>query len=101
VVKAGYYDQFYTRSEDAWFAGRVDDVRVYGRKLEPAEVYALAIAGGIGGNHPPVAQNQSASTPQDTAKSIVLVASDFENQPLTYAVLTQPAHGTLSARLRT
>ncbi len=47
-------------------------------------------------NDAPVAQPQSVSTPEDTAKAITLVAIDPENSPATYAILAGPAHGTLS-----
>ncbi len=47
-------------------------------------------------NDPPVAQNQSVSTPQDATKTITLMASDVDNNPLTYTVLNNPTHGVLS-----
>ncbi len=47
-------------------------------------------------NTPPVAQNQSVSTNEDTAKAITLVATDGDNDTLTYSVTANPAHGTLS-----
>jgi len=47
-------------------------------------------------NDPPVANPQSVATNQDTAVAITLTASDIENDTLTYSVVTQPAHGTLS-----
>ncbi len=47
-------------------------------------------------NHPPVAANQSVTTTEDTAKQIVLSASDADGQTLTYSVVSQPAHGALS-----
>ena len=48
-------------------------------------------------NTPPVAQSQRVSTPEDTALPIVLTATDPQPEDtLTYTVLTQPAHGTLS-----
>jgi VCBS repeat-containing protein len=47
-------------------------------------------------NDAPVAQNQSISTAEDTAKSITLVATDAESNTLTYAVVSGPIHGTLS-----
>ncbi|MDD5687959.1 MAG: Ig-like domain-containing protein [Elusimicrobia bacterium] len=48
-------------------------------------------------NNPPVAYNQSVSTPKDTAKTITLVATDTETDSLIYyAIITQPAHGTLT-----
>jgi hypothetical protein len=47
-------------------------------------------------NDPPVADNQAVSTPEDTLLVVTLTASDVDNDPLTYAVGTGPAHGTLS-----
>jgi hypothetical protein len=47
-------------------------------------------------NHPPVAANQSVTTAQDTAKPIVLSATDADGQSLTYSIVSQPAHGSLS-----
>ncbi len=47
-------------------------------------------------NDPPMAENQSVSTPQDAAKTITLMASDVENNPLSYTVLNNPTHGVLS-----
>jgi hypothetical protein len=47
-------------------------------------------------NQAPVANTSSTTTLEDTAKAITLTASDPENDPLTYAIVGQPAHGTLS-----
>jgi hypothetical protein len=47
-------------------------------------------------NHQPIASAQSVTTVQDTPKAITLSGSDADGNPLTYAVVTQPAHGTLS-----
>ena len=47
-------------------------------------------------NNPPVAQPQNVTTAEDTAKVIVLVATDADGDTLTYSVVTQPAHGTVS-----
>jgi uncharacterized repeat protein (TIGR02543 family) len=44
----------------------------------------------------PVADSQSVTTIQETAKAIVLAASDADQDPLTYAIVTPPANGTLS-----
>ena len=46
-------------------------------------------------NDPPTASGESVSTPEDTAKTIVLAASDVEGSTLTYT-LGDPSHGTLS-----
>lgn len=56
------------------------------------------VAGGGGGasNSPPVAHEQSVSTPEDTAKAVTLTGSDADGNALTYAIITGPAHGVLS-----
>ncbi|MFH0908503.1 MAG: Ig-like domain-containing protein [bacterium] len=50
-------------------------------------------------NDAPVANSQSVMTPQNTAKSITLTASDVENSPLTYSIVVSPSHGALSGTL--
>ncbi len=47
-------------------------------------------------NQPPVANNKSVTTIQPTAVAVVLTATDANNDPLTYAVVTGPASGTLT-----
>lgn len=47
-------------------------------------------------NRPPVAQSQTVMTPEDTALSVPLSASDPDGDALTYKVVTPPAHGVLS-----
>src|SRR5207253_6480210 len=47
-------------------------------------------------NDPPVANAQSVTTNQDTAKAISLTATDVDGDPLSYAVVTAPTHGALS-----
>jgi len=47
-------------------------------------------------NDAPVASNQDVSTTANTALPITLVANDVDNDALTYNIVTQPAHGTLS-----
>ena len=44
----------------------------------------------------PVAASQSLSANEDTAVPVVLVASDPDCDPLTYSIVTPPAHGALS-----
>jgi hypothetical protein len=47
-------------------------------------------------NAPPVAEGQSLSFTEDSVgNAVTLIGSDVENEPLTFIVLTQPAHGTL------
>ena len=47
-------------------------------------------------NDAPVANAQSVTTNEDTAKSINLSASDADGNALTYVVVSQPGNGTLS-----
>jgi len=47
-------------------------------------------------NQAPVANAQSVTTAEDTAKAITLAGSDADGDALTYAIVSQPAHGTLS-----
>jgi hypothetical protein len=47
-------------------------------------------------NTAPVANNQSVNTPEDTAKAITLTATDAELDPLTYSIVSPPAHGALT-----
>jgi endonuclease I len=46
-------------------------------------------------NDAPVATPQSVSTPEDTAKVVTLAGTDEDGDPLTYAIASQPAHGTV------
>jgi uncharacterized delta-60 repeat protein len=43
----------------------------------------------------PVASNQSVTTPEDAPKTITLAGSSADGAPLTYKIVTTPAHGTL------
>jgi len=47
-------------------------------------------------NDPPVASNGSVTTTRTVAVPITLVATDVDNEPLTYTILTGPSRGTLS-----
>ncbi len=47
-------------------------------------------------NDAPIAQDQSVGATVNTAQAITLVATDIENDPLTYSIGTAPASGTLS-----
>jgi len=45
---------------------------------------------------PPVAFDQNITTAEDTNSSIILTGTDSNGQLLTYLLITQPTHGTLS-----
>ncbi len=53
----------------------------------------------IAGNDAPIANNQSLNLDEDTNVSGVLIASDMDNDPLTFSITTQPIHGLLSGTL--
>jgi Concanavalin A-like lectin/glucanases superfamily/F5/8 type C domain/Bacterial Ig domain len=90
-----------------FFTGQVDEVRVWNDDLTTQQV-ADAFAGTsfntaeqvlylpFGSNPPPVANNQAITLNKNTQQAITLTATDPNNDPLTYTVLTQPAHGTLT-----
>jgi hypothetical protein len=48
------------------------------------------------GNRAPVANNQNVSTNVYTAKSITLVATDADSNPMTYSIETYPLNGSLT-----
>jgi glutaminyl-peptide cyclotransferase len=48
------------------------------------------------GNSAPVAQNQSVTTSEDASANIALGAADADGDPLTFAIVGTPAHGSLS-----
>src|SRR5207245_1476799 len=47
-------------------------------------------------NHAPVAAAQTVTTAEDTAKAVVLTATDVDGDTLTYSVVAGPTHGALS-----
>lgn len=71
------------------FTFRVSD----GAAGSPAAAVSINVAAV---NDAPVANAQSLTTREDTPKSFVLTGSDVEGSPITYTVVAQPAHGTLS-----
>ena len=89
------------------FTGQVDEVRVWNDDLTIQQV-TDAFAGTsfntaeqvlylpFGSNNPPIANNQAVTVNKNTQQAITLTATDSNNDPLTYTVLTQPAHGTLT-----
>jgi len=47
-------------------------------------------------NDAPIAQDQSVTTPEDSALPITLVATDVDGDTLTYAIVAQPANGSVT-----
>jgi hypothetical protein len=54
------------------------------------------IAHRVGENQPPSAYSSSVSVDQNKSTNITLNATDPDNNPLTYTLLSSPQHGTLS-----
>jgi hypothetical protein len=63
-----------------------------------ASIYELDVFGSSSllAQLPPVANSQVLTTNKNTAKSLTLTATDPNNDPLTYSLVTQPAHGTIT-----
>jgi hypothetical protein len=90
-----------------FFTGQVDEVRVWNDDLTTQQV-ADAFAGTsfnteeqvlflpFGSNPPPIANNQAITVNKNTQQAITLTATDPNNDPLTYSIVTQPTHGTLT-----
>ncbi|MBM3250218.1 MAG: tandem-95 repeat protein, partial [Candidatus Omnitrophica bacterium] len=65
-------------------------------QLTDSETITATVSVSPATNNAPVANAQSVSTNEDTSKAIILTAQDADNDPLTYIILTNPVHGTLS-----
>jgi len=57
---------------------------------------SFSITKGTSPPAPPVSNNQAVAVNKNTAKAITLTAIDPNNDPLTYSIVTPPAHGTLT-----
>ncbi|HEX2668409.1 MAG TPA: Ig-like domain-containing protein [Gammaproteobacteria bacterium] len=55
-----------------------------------------AIVGGGGGNSAPTANNGSISTAQDTPVNGTLSATDPNGDPISFSIVTNPAHGSVT-----
>jgi hypothetical protein len=56
----------------------------------------LLVPSGVLNNSPPIANSQSVTTDEDLPVAITLDASDPDDDPLTYAIASNPSHGSLS-----
>ena len=75
-----------------------------GSSLEPADLGTLGLASlttapmvEITPVPPPACRNVTSSTPYGEAVIVQLACTEFASQPLTYAIVGAPAHGSLSA----
>jgi len=70
-------------------------IRIYGYNGANNN-YDLDLSFQASGNQAPVALSQTVSVNEDNSLAITLTGTDPENNTLTYSIVTQPSHGTLS-----
>jgi len=78
---------------DLGVTGRDD---VYGWGLINAEAALNYVSVPVIPNDPPVANEQTITTIEDTPVIIVLTASDVDNDPITFSIVSGPLHGVLN-----
>ncbi|MDP3104596.1 MAG: S8 family serine peptidase [Candidatus Methanoperedens sp.] len=78
---------------DLGATGRDD---VYGWGLINAEAALNYVSVPVILNHPPVANEQTITTNEDTPVNIVLTAIDEDNDPITFSIVSGPLHGVLT-----
>ncbi len=66
-----------------------------------ANITAIAVFAAPNTNHSPQAYDLSVSTERNQSVNITLVADDRDNDPLSYQIVSNPQHGTLSGSLPT
>jgi len=98
LTVAGYGDMQFNVSEDKYLYNQKvsvppGDVITVTSSLGGSDTYSFS---GGGTNQPPVAYDQAVVVPFNTPKLITLAASDPDNDPLTYRVVTQPTNGSLT-----
>ena len=88
------------RAEALFLNGLVDEVEIHNRALTAAEIQAIFAAGSAGkckvATGPPTATDQAVATDEDTPVAVSLAGSDPDGDPLTFSVVSGPAHGALS-----
>ena len=89
IGRLGEYNGYY-------FDGWIDEFRISKGIARWTSDFTPPTQKYEGVNHAPVAENQSVTVNQDTARAITLVATDADGDPLTYQIVAQPGHGTLS-----
>ncbi|MDN5865272.1 MAG: Ig-like domain-containing protein [Gammaproteobacteria bacterium] len=80
-------------TEDVFVANWALLAAAYGLVPEPAIVRAHLQQGWQVDNEPPVAEDGSLTTGEDTPASGTLVASDPDGDALTFSIVDEPAHG--------
>ncbi len=86
----------YTRDDDG--DGKRDDIELGFNAVQATlgTIAELAGAHVAVSNNPPTANAQSVTTSEDSVRAITLTGSDPDSDPLTFSVVSNPGHGTLS-----
>ncbi len=84
----------YTRDDDG--DGLRDDIELGFNAVQSTVGLVAELVGVHVANQAPTANPQSVITPEATSKAITLSGSDPDDDPLTFAVATNPSHGTLT-----
>ena len=101
----GNYGTFAIDSAGAWTYTASSAHNEFAAGTTYTDTFAVASADGtltsvtiniLGTNDTPVANAQSIGTDKDTAVAVMLSGSDTDGDSLAFAVLSGPAHGTLS-----
>ncbi len=83
--------------DDMAFDIAVDEGVIYVVGMEDSYTQAFVSAFSLGGEPtPPVADDQTVTTDEDTPVGITLTASDADGDPLTFAMVDSAVHGSLS-----
>ncbi len=70
---------------DKYFAGVIDDIRIYNRALSPSEILELYIEDGGGANFPPIAIAGTSLDGNNMLQLDGILSSDPNNDPLTFS----------------
>ena len=81
-----------SRSDAADYAGIVIIVTDNANTIGTLPAFTIAVTNS---NEAPVANAQTLSLEEDSELTIILSAKDFDEDELTYAILTEPVHGSL------
>jgi VCBS repeat-containing protein len=102
---AGLYGTFAIDTAGAWTYAASSAHNEFAAGTTYTDTFSVASSDGtptsvtvniVGSNDTPVANAQSLGTDKDTAVAVMLSGSDVDGDSLAFAVLSGPAHGTLS-----
>ena len=83
-----------TRATARPWLGEIDDVRIYNRAFTASEVAELVL--GSPSNQAPVVSNGAFEVVAGKTTEVLLEATDADEDPLTFRIVSEPAHGVLT-----